>query len=87
MRDAEREAETQAEGKQAPCRSLMWGFDLRTPGSHPEPKAELNHWATQKPQKGCLLDGYEHLSDSNLWEGKDLGWNQPQIGNLEEGIN
>ena len=43
MRDAEREAETQAEGKQAPCRSLMWGFDLRTPGSHPEPKAELNH--------------------------------------------
>ena len=32
-------AETQAEGKQAPCREPDVELDLGTPGSHPELKA------------------------------------------------
>ena len=38
MRD--REAKTQAEEKQAPCREADTRLDPRTPGSHPVPKAE-----------------------------------------------
>ena len=34
MRDTERQRE-----KQAPCREIQVRLDLRTPGSHPEPKA------------------------------------------------
>ena len=37
MRDAEREAETQAEGE---AREPNVGLDPRTPGSQPEPKAD-----------------------------------------------
>ena len=33
-------AETQAEGKQAPCREPDVGLDPRTPGSCPEPKTD-----------------------------------------------
>ena len=33
MRHGEREAETQAEGEEAPCGELVEGLDLRTPGS------------------------------------------------------
>ena len=29
--------------KQAPCREPDMGLDLRSPGSHPGPKAALNH--------------------------------------------
>ena len=39
MRDTQREAETQRE-KQAPYREPDAGFDLGTPGSSPEPKAD-----------------------------------------------
>ena len=39
MRDTEKEAETQRE-KQAPCRVPNAGLDPRTPGSHPELKAD-----------------------------------------------
>ena len=41
MRDTqrEREAETQAEGKQAPCREPDVGLDPRSPGSRPGPTA------------------------------------------------
>ena len=35
----EREAETQAEGKQAPCREPDVGLNPRSSGSHPGPKA------------------------------------------------
>ena len=40
MRDTEREAETQGGEKQAPCGEPDVGLDSRTPGSHPEPKAD-----------------------------------------------
>ena len=39
MRDTEREAETQAEGKQDPCREPDVGLDSGTPGLGPGPKA------------------------------------------------
>ena len=39
MRNTEREAETQAEGE-AGSREPDAGLDPRTPGSHPEPKAD-----------------------------------------------
>ena len=45
MRNTQREAETHKERqrqkeKQAPCREPKVGLDPRTPGSHPEPKAD-----------------------------------------------
>ena len=42
MRDTERgrEAGTQAEGQRAPCREPDIGLDPRSPGSHPELKAD-----------------------------------------------
>ena len=40
MRDPEREAETQAEEKQAPCGEPDAGLDSRTLESHLEPKAD-----------------------------------------------
>ena len=40
MTDTERETETQAEGEEAPWREPNVGLDPRTPGSHPEPKAD-----------------------------------------------
>ena len=39
MKDTQREAETQAEGEEAPCREPDVGLDPRTPGSHPGLKA------------------------------------------------
>ena len=50
MRDTQRErkAETQAEGeKQAPCRKPDVGLNPRSPGSHPELQAALNHCTTR----------------------------------------
>ena len=41
-RERERERDRQRE-KQAPCKEPDVGFDPRNPGSHPEPKAGLNH--------------------------------------------
>ena len=38
MKDTEREAETYAEGEQAPCREPDVGLDPGTPGSRPGPK-------------------------------------------------
>ena len=44
MRDTERERHGHRQReKQAPCREPDLGLDLRTPGSHPGLKAELNH--------------------------------------------
>ena len=40
MRDMKREAETQAEGKEAPRRKPDAGLDPTTPGSRLEPKAD-----------------------------------------------
>ena len=40
MRDTEREAETQAEGEAGSMQEPDAGLDSRTPGSHPEPKAD-----------------------------------------------
>ena len=40
MRDTQREAETQRE-KQAPCEEPNVGLNPRTPGSQPEPKADV----------------------------------------------
>ena len=48
MRDTHREAETQAEGEQAPCREPDVGLDPGSPGSHAGPKVALNRWATRK---------------------------------------
>ena len=40
MRDMERERQRHRQrDKQAPCREPDAGLDSRTPGSHPEPKA------------------------------------------------
>ena len=41
MRDMQREAETQAEGKASSCREPDVGLDHRTPGSWPELKADV----------------------------------------------
>ena len=46
MRDREREAETQAREKQAPCREPNMGLDPRSPGSHPGLKATPSCCAT-----------------------------------------
>ena len=40
MRDTQREAETQAEGEQAPCKESDVELDPRTMGSKPKPKAD-----------------------------------------------
>ena len=48
MRDTERGRDKQRE-KQAPCKEPDPGLDPRTLGSHPEPKADANHLATQVP--------------------------------------
>ena len=41
MRNRERERQTHRQKeKQAPCRDPDVGLDPRTPGSHPEPKAD-----------------------------------------------
>ena len=40
--EREREAEIQAEEKQAPCREPEAGLDPGSPGSHPGLKAALN---------------------------------------------
>ena len=41
MRDTEREAETKQREKQASCKEPDVGFNPRTPGSGPEPKADV----------------------------------------------
>ena len=41
MKATEREAETRQREKQAPCREPDEGLDPRTPGSHPEPNADV----------------------------------------------
>ena len=46
-RQRDREAETQAEEKQAPCRETDVGLDPGSPGSCPGPKAMLNRRAIQ----------------------------------------
>ena len=40
MRDTKRERQRHRQREQAPCREPNVGFDPRTPGSHPEPKAD-----------------------------------------------
>ena len=43
MRDTQREADTQAEGEAGSRQGPDMGLDPRTPGSQPEPKAQLSH--------------------------------------------
>ena len=53
MRHTEREAETRQRGKQASCGEPNVGLDPRTPGSRPEPKADvqpLSHPGAPKPR-------------------------------------
>ena len=45
MRDTDRQRHRQRE-KQAPFGEPNAGLDPRTPGSHPEPKADTQHWTT-----------------------------------------
>ena len=42
----ERQRHRQRE-KQTPCKEPDMGLDPWSPGSHPRPKAALNHWATR----------------------------------------
>ena len=53
MRDRDRERQREKE-KQAPCRQPDMGLDPRSPGSHPGPKAALNHCATRAAPKTAL---------------------------------
>lgn len=51
MREKERERQRHRQReKQAPCRKPDMGVNPKTPGSHPELKAVLNHWDTQASQ-------------------------------------
>ena len=43
MRERERGRDTGKRERQAPCREPDVGLDPRSPGSHPGPKAALNH--------------------------------------------
>ena len=62
----EREAETQAEQNQAPCREPDVGFDPRSLGSHHGLKAVLNRWATQAAQ--LIYD----LENRVIWHRKEF---------------
>ena len=56
MRDTQREAETQVEGKQAPCGEPDAGLNPRTLGSRPEPKADA------QPLSHSGVPTFYHLS-------------------------
>ena len=58
MRDAEREAETQAEGEAGFLQGANVGLDPRTPGSQPEPK--VDRCSTTEPPRcpGKLFNEY-----------------------------
>ncbi|XP_038317522.1 uncharacterized protein LOC102154051 isoform X5 [Canis lupus familiaris] len=61
--DTERERERQRprqREKQAPCREPDVGLDPGSPGSHPGPKVELNHWAT-----GAARDWFSESGNVN----------------------
>ena len=55
MRVAAREAETQAEEKQAPGGEPDVGLDPESPGSRSGLKAALNRWATRAVPRWILL--------------------------------
>ena len=63
MRDTERSRDIGRRRRSSPCRSPMQSvFDPRTPGSHPEPKADaqpLSHPGAPKLLyfKGVILEG------------------------------
>ena len=55
MRDTEKEKQRYRQReKQAPCREPDVGLDPRTPGSHPEPKADAQ--ATQESSRLPFLE-------------------------------
>ena len=58
MRDTERAKQRYRQReKQAPLREPDVGLDPWTPGSGPEPKAELNHWAIQASLLSLQIPG------------------------------
>ena len=70
MNDAEREAETQAEGEEAPCRELDVGLDPGSPGSRP---AWAEGGAKPLSHPGCPKEHFHELvcatisADSQKW--------------------
>ena len=50
-----REAETQAEWKQAPCRKPYSGLNPRTPGSYPGPKAGTKPLSHPRIPQNCVF--------------------------------
>ena len=58
MREQEREAKTQAEEKQAPCREPDVGLNPGSPGSRPGLQAALNRCTTGAAQKNWLLKAF-----------------------------
>ena len=63
MRDAERQRPRQWE-EQAPCREPDAALDPRTPGSHPEPKADA------EPRSHPCVPHLEITARFYGWEGK-----------------
>ena len=55
MRGTQREAQTQAEGEQAPCREPDVGLDPRILGSRPEPKADAQPLSHPEAPLGHVL--------------------------------
>ena len=60
MREKERQRHRQRE-KQAPCREPDVGLDPRTPGSHPEPKADT------QPLSHPGVPGFYFSADLEMW--------------------
>ena len=62
MRDTEREAGTQAEGEAGSPQEPDAGLDPRTPGSHPEPKADAQPLSLPGvPRWAALSSKFLHL--------------------------
>ena len=69
-----RDTKTQAEGKAGSLRGA-WGrtqsLNPRTPGSRPEPRQMLNHWATQASQVLLFIFNYNFVGSAHrFW----LSW-------------
>ena len=65
----EREAETQAGGKQALCREPDVGLSPRTPGSWPEPKADAQPLSHPGTPVLLIFKDFIYLKESKAWRG------------------
>ena len=65
--EREREAETQAEEKQAPCREPDVGLDPRTPGSCPGPKADAQLLSHPGVPRFTVLDATRLSIKMQVW--------------------